>query len=243
MQFKVRDKRRKERFFIDDEYLNGAAKLVGIFGTGVYMALCRYANQEQSCFPSQERMAGQLNIGLASVKRGLKSLEDYNIISTKRIGKGRNNEYWLLDHTEWRIKVIAPTEPSGEFPQSHHPVLTEPLRLPNKDTYNKEIVETQGVSGKEINDLIELFKSVNPTYERLFPNKNQRASLERLVKKFGREQVESMIKFLPKIFGKLYAPRITTPYALEKKIADLIAYVQSEKEKGGKVFTIKPIQK
>lgn len=118
MEFKVRDKRRKERFYIDDEYLNGASKKVGIFGTGVYLALCRYANQEQTCFPSQERMAEQLAISLRSVQRGLQNLEKYRIIVSQRIGKNKNNEYWLLDHREWELKGIRLSDASRHAPQT-----------------------------------------------------------------------------------------------------------------------------
>ena len=133
-KIKLRDKRRKERFFIDDEYLNGMAKVVGIFGTGVYMALCRYVNQEQSCFPSQDKIAKQLQISLASVKRGIKNLEKYNIIVKKRMGRGKSNEYWLLDYSEWKMpKVIAPIELSRQLPQTPDPGPTDPLRLPNKE--------------------------------------------------------------------------------------------------------------
>ena len=162
MQFKVRDKRRKERFFIDDEYLNGAAKIVGIFGTGVYIALCRYANEEQSCFPSQERMAEQLGVSLASIKRGLKSLEKHNIITKKRIGKGKNNEYWLLDHREWKTgKVIAPTEPSGEVSQTPHPAPTDPIRLPNKEPIKGNVAtEVATVYPSLLDELLESKKRV-----------------------------------------------------------------------------------
>ena len=86
------------------------------------------------------------------------------------------------------------------------------------------------VSGDEINNLIALFKEVNPTYERLFGNKTQRAAMERLVKKFGKEKVERMIKGLKSIFGKPYAPTITTPYLLEKKLADYISYLKKRSE-------------
>jgi len=83
---------------------------------------------------------------------------------------------------------------------------------------------------KQIDYLIGLFKEVNPTYERLFGNKTQRAAMERLVKKFGKEKVERMIKGLKGIFGKPYAPTITTPYLLEKKLADYISYLKKRSE-------------
>lgn len=98
---------------------------------------------------------------------------------------------------------------------------------------------TPSVAGKEINDLIELFKPINPTYQRLFANKSQRQAIERLVKQFGQEKVENMIKYLPTIFGKPYAPRISTPYQLEQKLADLISYRQQERSKGPKIVKIR----
>ncbi len=103
----------------------------------------------------------------------------------------------------------------------------------------KELATPFGVAGKEINDLIELFKTINPSYERLFGNKTQRQALERLVKKFGREKTEDMIKFLPKIFGKPYAPVIATPFELEKKLPNLISYIQRERSQKKEIFVIK----
>ena len=116
----------------------------------------------------------------------------------------------------------------------------ESLHTINNVTINNKtiVVAEQSSAGKEINNLIELFKPINPTYDRLFGNKTQRASLDRLVKKFGREKVENMIKTLPKIFGKPYAPVITTPYLLEQKLSNLIVYLKAEKEKIGKIWKL-----
>ncbi len=87
-------------------------------------------------------------------------------------------------------------------------------------------------------DLIEKFKPINPTYKRFFENKTQRGALERLVKEFGEEQIGRAIDYLPKIFGRKYAPRIVSPYQLEAKLADLIAYIQSEKNGEKIIFKI-----
>jgi hypothetical protein len=101
-----------------------------------------------------------------------------------------------------------------------------------RNTITKEIKNTKTAkqSFAGLNDLIELFKEVNPSYDRLFGNKTQRAALERLVKKFGPEKVESMIKGLKGIFGRPYAPSITTPYLLETKLADYINYLKKRSE-------------
>lgn len=81
-----------------------------------------------------------------------------------------------------------------------------------------------------INPLIELFKAVNPSYERLYANKNQRAALERMIKKMGIEKVEAIIKFLPTSNAHKHAPKITTPYNLEAKLGDLLAWANVQKK-------------
>lgn len=90
------------------------------------------------------------------------------------------------------------------------------------------------LAGREVNDLIDLFKSVNPSWERLFAMKPQRKAVDNLVKKHGKEKVERMIKFLPKVVGKPYAPRITTPWQLENKLGELIAFIRQEQDKSKK---------
>ncbi len=97
----VRDLRRKEKFFIDDEYLNGYAKKCGIVATAVYASLCRHADKKQKCYPSIKKLAEEHNISTRRVYRALNMLEQYNIIRRKRMGKQLTNRYYLLDKTEW----------------------------------------------------------------------------------------------------------------------------------------------
>lgn len=87
---------------------------------------------------------------------------------------------------------------------------------------------TQGVA--TLNHLISLFKPINPSFERIYPNKNQRAALQRLVDKYGEENVEKMILALPEIVSKKFAPRITTPYQLEQKLGDIKLFLEQEKQ-------------
>ena len=106
MTDKVRDLRVKEKYFIDDIYLNGYAKHCGIFATAVYNAICRHAGREQTAFPSIELMAKKLKISCSSVKRGVKKLEEFNIIrATRRKNKKgwhKVNTYILLDKSVWK---------------------------------------------------------------------------------------------------------------------------------------------
>jgi hypothetical protein len=81
----------------------------------------------------------------------------------------------------------------------------------------------------DINPIMDLFKGINPNYERLFSNKTQRAALVRLVKKFGKEKIEDTLKALPAILVKKYSPRISTPLQLEQKLGELIMFTKQEK--------------
>jgi len=107
-----------------------------------------------------------------------------------------------------------------------------------RNTITKE-KQLQEVTGKQINDLIEKFRFVNPAYDRLFKNETERDALERLVKKFGIEKIEKIIEALPKINAKPYAPRITTPYKLETKFGELLIFIKKEQEKGPKFLQIR----
>ncbi len=101
-EFEIRDIRKKEQFVVDDVYLNGYAKLCGIFATGVYMALCRHADiYHQTCFPSISLLAGKLNVSKSQVIRALQILEDWNIIRREKT-EGKGNRYFLIDKKHWR---------------------------------------------------------------------------------------------------------------------------------------------
>jgi hypothetical protein len=139
---KVRDMRRKDKFQVDDAYLNGYARLCGIFATGVYVSLCRHANfHTQECWPAVETIKSELNIAKNSVTRGISALQEWGIISVIRErdekGRKRVNVYILIDKSEWKPKpdvhdpvasvdVHAPVgnnpRPCGE--QTHTPVVS-----------------------------------------------------------------------------------------------------------------------
>ena len=98
-------------------------------------------------------------------------------------------------------------------------------------TYTKDILTTNVVREnlKNTNYFLSLFKDINPSYERLFPQKGQRDSIDRMVKKYGEDKVERMIQSLPDILSRKYAPTITTPYQLETKLGELLMFIKKEK--------------
>ena len=89
----------------------------------------------------------------------------------------------------------------------------------------------QIILGKDINELIQKFKLVNISYERLFPNTNQRAALERLVLKIGFEKVSKAIEIIAQTNGMPFAPDIRTPVELEAKFSKWVDFLWKEKAK------------
>lgn len=87
-----------------------------------------------------------------------------------------------------------------------------------------ESKKIESYTGAEINVLLDLFKAVNPSYAKLFKIKPQRRALEELVKAYGRDKVERMIKAAAGCFGQPFAPTITTPLQLQDNLGKLIAF-------------------
>lgn len=189
---------------------------------------------------------------------GVSVVEKCHFIPKSQGGFGlKNNTIYLcpthhtiLDRGEMneddinKIKAFlkpSPTIGYGSNNESHHQPLSEPSPtielthhqpLVDKETnINKTNIKdvASNATGKEINFLIDLFKEVNPNYEQLFERPPQRAAVERMVKKWGYEKMENGIKFLPQIFGKRYAPTITTPIQLENKMGELIGYIKKQR--------------
>ena len=121
---RIIDQRNKEKFQMDDMYLNGYARHCGIYATGVYVSLCRHANRDQYCFPSFRLIAEELAVSEKSVQRAVAVLVEWNIIelirSKKPDGTWQNNRYILLDKSIWKAKPQVPGAVGVH--QSHSPV-------------------------------------------------------------------------------------------------------------------------
>lgn len=117
--FEVRDARNKAMYRMDDEYLNGYAKLCGIASTAVYCSLCRHADTNQKSFPSIELMAEQHGVDRKTVMRAIKKLQEWQIIAVKKekdkkTKRQKNNVYILVDKSEWRQKPSPSDTPGAE---------------------------------------------------------------------------------------------------------------------------------
>jgi DNA-binding transcriptional MocR family regulator len=84
----VRDSRNQTFFWIDNAFMDRYAAQVGIYGIAVYSLLCRRANKEGKCWPSQNGMAKQLGCSVDSIVRAVAKLMETGLISSEREGVG-----------------------------------------------------------------------------------------------------------------------------------------------------------
>jgi len=110
----IRDNRAKEWFWLDNEYLNGYAKHLGVMCTNVYISLCRHAdNSTQKCFPSMEMIGDEIGVRRNAVSKAIKTLAEWGIIDIEesydtKTKKRRNNIYTLLSKKNWKEKPCTP---------------------------------------------------------------------------------------------------------------------------------------
>lgn len=127
MNIKIRDRRNRGWFYLDNEYLNGYAKIFGAVGTAIYVSLCRHVDsQTQKCFPSQELIGKELGIADRTVRKYIKMFEDYGLIEVVRdksnYQKGLSNTYYLIDKSEWKKNT---EERTSSVPQRKIKTVTE----------------------------------------------------------------------------------------------------------------------
>jgi len=193
---RIIDNRKKEKFMIDDEYLNGMARLCGHNATLVYMSLCRHADKEQHCFPSLKLMAEQHDISIDSIKRGIKKLKDRNVV---KVGKKRteggqwlNNTYTLLDKSVWIYDQSANStvaDQSANMPSPeckyapHQSAVSTTKETHSKETHKKEThLLTELRSEGEEKDIISLSRSVAKEKESSVKEKESSAQVINLFK-------------------------------------------------------------
>jgi len=101
-KFEIRDLRDKERFVVDDKFLNGYARFLGIYCVGVYNSLCRHANKVQKSWPSIKKIAQELDVGRNKIIESIKYLEFWKIVKKERLGLKLTNRYSLLSKRCWK---------------------------------------------------------------------------------------------------------------------------------------------
>ena len=105
--------------------------------------------------------------------------------------------------------------------------VTEPQVRLGKDRIGKDTNNSEAVA-PQVSEIIKLFEDINPAVAKMYGNKTQRASCQRMLEKYGLEKIQQLIAVLHKTNTVKYAPTITTPLQLEDKMAQLVAFIQKE---------------
>lgn len=99
----------------------------------------------------------------------------------------------------------------------------------NPNVKEKKSSKKEFLQGNQINELIELFKEVNPMYKDFFKNKTERQAIDDLAKQITYDKLKATIEQLPKIIGQPYAPKVTKPTELKRDLGKLIAFSKQKK--------------
>jgi DNA-binding transcriptional regulator YhcF (GntR family) len=184
----IRDNRKKGWLWLDNDYLNGYARYLGVNCTVVYLSLCRHAdNNTQQCFPSMQLIAEENGIHRTTVIRAIKKLEDWGIIAIKKNkkenGTQANNIYTLLAKTEWKDKPSS-TEQHGLPSSTEQQAVSFSAqnRVAQSDTNYTHINKTHRTIHKNPNK--DFFELKDTSVLDDFREKIDNATLEEEVKKF-----------------------------------------------------------
>lgn len=236
----IRDNRQKEWLWLDNQYLNGYAKHLGVYCTVVYLSLCRYANNKtQTCFPSMKLIATENKISIKSVERAIKLLEEWKIVSVERSkkpdGTQSNNIYTLTSKNIWKSKPTDSQTIGNQQTISPEPtdsqVESRPTEVLHNNTNNNNTNITIAESNSaDINLLIESFSKINPACKNFYGNKTQRKACQDLIDTYGFERIKVIIEqTLPRTNIMEYSPVCTTPVKLRDKFTELEAFILKKK--------------
>jgi hypothetical protein len=201
--FEVRDMRSKEKFFVNDEYLNGYARLCGANATLVYLCLCRHADRYQESFPSIKVMAEKTGVSERSIIRGIQTLERWRIISKERERRSDatwlNNRYVLLDKSAWKTKP-SDTESLGEPSDKSDISQVTVSHTKDTHTYKKDThTYTGGLKNLEDGQSTDSPRTVSfEDFWNIYPRKEGKKKAEAAWKKVSEENRAKILKDIPR---------------------------------------------
>lgn len=128
--FVVRDRRPGYLRVYNDLYDRFGTQL-GPYGIAVYVALCRYANQDSECWPSHTTIAKGTGMSRRQVIREINKLESLGVIAVER-SKHSANVYILLDTCDTQSHLPCDIQSHPRDSQSHKQDLVNKVTPPSK---------------------------------------------------------------------------------------------------------------
>lgn len=152
-EFNVRDERKPNHHWADNEVIDLYARKIGPFGYAVYMFICRHAgNRDGRCHKSQTDIAKAFSISVDTVARAINRLMEVGLIGKEDL-VGKANVYIVLEvpkrtaHSGTCPAAATPNANSG----NHLPPTADGLpltadTLPPTAVRNKEVRLSQDFS-------------------------------------------------------------------------------------------------
>ena len=239
----IRDTRNGSWYWVNTAV--NACKHISAHDKVVYGALCTFAGLSE-IRPQYSTIAERAAVSIRTAKDSISTLERAGYISIINHGKkGISNIYELVKASNGCKKCTPRTTEEVHATQGEVRATTgsSARRAPQVDSKldSKLNKSNEDVAGNEVNEIISLFKEINPSYGQLFKNKTERSATDRLIKQYGKEKLVELLDVLPEIIIQPYAPRITTPYQLETGMGKLKAFIGQQKDiqdKNKKSWTI-----
>lgn len=199
----------------------------------LYAEISALAKKSGECKATNKYLGEMLGLSENSITDLLNILKKTGLITieVEKHSKGTYRTIWLNIGTppSRTTDTGVPNNGVGAVPNNGYIIDNNKHRDNNKDiNYNmkQKVSSVEITDNKKFNELIDLFKEVNPSYQILFGNKTQRSAVGRLIDRLSVEKLIIVIKNLKKTNAEKYAPTITTPVQLEEKLGSLIAFLQ-----------------
>ena len=94
-----------------------------------------------------------------------------------------------------------------------------------------ELITRDELLGNVVNELIDKFRYIDPSYDKYFKIKAQRRAIEEMVIEYGGNitMLTKLLDTIPMTNQQQYAPVITSPIDFRNKAAKLISFLQRKK--------------
>lgn len=173
----------------------------------------------------RKQLAKEANVKESTIEDILRTLE-----TRQQIRQQKTNKFRIITILNWA------TYQSSDIKTDKKPTTKQQQTDTNKNEKNEDNEKTKSSSedGAEINSLISLFKPVNPDYQKFFVIQGHRKAIQFLIKEFGIEKAQNVIRFLPQLNSMPYAPTVTTPLELRLKLGAIKAFMEKERNKNQK---------
>jgi len=190
----------------------------------------------EKCTASNSTLAKLVKTTPKTIQWSLERLEKKGYIQrifSNEVSKNRVEIIPLVVFT--KVSVTADRgyqqEPIGVSASTDSPLPASPDQ--NKNIYKKNIKEEElnlceqsSREENQVNGVIKMFEIVNPSYEKMYPNKTQRSAAARLLKKWTLPQIQAVVNILPKLNADQYAKgKSITPLQLEDNLGYIKAFI------------------